>query len=156
MWNWQGESSRAGCVTELLLTYLVSKALLFSSYLVLFIWKLSIQRRWSVDCWPAVLERHLQPEMLDPLPFSFSLKKGREQELWYAVLSCSVMSDAFRPHGLQPTRLLCPWLFSRQEYWSGVPCLPLGDLPNPGFEPRSPALQADSVLSEPPGKPGTE
>ena len=106
-----------------------------------------------VDCWPAVLERHLQPEMLDPLPFSFSLKKGRELELWCAVLSCSVMSDAFRPHGLQPTRLLCPWLFSRQEYWSGVPCLPVGDLPNPGFEPRSPALQADSFLSEPPGKP---
>ena len=35
--------------------------------------------------------------------------------------------------------------FSRQEYWSGLPCPPPGDLPNPGIEPRSPTLQADSV-----------
>ena len=42
--------------------------------------------------------------------------------------------------------------FSRQEYWSGLPCPPPGDLPNPGTEPRSPALQEDSLLSEPPGK----
>ena len=43
--------------------------------------------------------------------------------------------------------------FSRQEYWSGLACPPPGDLPNPGIEPRSLALQADSLLSEPPGKP---
>ena len=35
--------------------------------------------------------------------------------------------------------------FSRQEYWSGLPCPPLGDLPNPGIKPTSPALQADSL-----------
>ena len=50
-------------------------------------------------------------------------------------------------------RLLCPWGFSRQEYWSGLPCPPPGDLPNPGMEPRSPALQADFLPSKPPGKP---
>ena len=43
--------------------------------------------------------------------------------------------------------------FSRQEYWSGLPFPSLWDLPNPGIEPRSPALQADSFPSEPPGKP---
>ena len=43
--------------------------------------------------------------------------------------------------------------FSRQEYWSGLPSSPPGDLPNPGIEPRSPTLQVDSLLSEPPGKP---
>jgi len=43
--------------------------------------------------------------------------------------------------------------FSRQEYWSGLPCPPPGDLPNPGIEPINPALPADSLLSEPPGKP---
>ena len=43
--------------------------------------------------------------------------------------------------------------FSRQEHWSGLPCLPPGHLPNPGIEPRSPALQVDSLPSEPPGKP---
>ena len=39
--------------------------------------------------------------------------------------------------------------FPKQEYWSGLPCLAPGDLPNPGIEPRSPTLQADSLLSEP-------
>ena len=43
--------------------------------------------------------------------------------------------------------------FSRQEYWSGFPLPPSGDLPNPGIEPESPALQADSLLAEPSGKP---
>ena len=42
--------------------------------------------------------------------------------------------------------------FSRQEYWSGVPFPSPGDLPNPGIEPGSPALQADALPSEPPGK----
>ena len=42
--------------------------------------------------------------------------------------------------------------FSRQEYWSGLTCLSLGDLPNPGMEPRSPTLQADTLPSEPPGR----
>ena len=43
--------------------------------------------------------------------------------------------------------------FSRQEYWSGLPCAPLGDLPDPGTEPRSPALQANSSPFQPPKKP---
>ena len=58
---------------------------------------------------------------------------------------------ALQPHGHWPTRLLCPWRFSRQEYWSRLPCPPPGDLPNPGIKPRSPALQEDSLLSEPKG-----
>ena len=41
----------------------------------------------------------------------------------------------------------------QQEYWTGLPCPPPGDLPNPGIEPRSPALQADSLPAEPQGKP---
>ena len=44
------------------------------------------------------------------------------------MLSCSVMSFSLRPHGLQPARLLCPWGFSRQEYWSGLPFPPPGEL----------------------------
>ena len=43
--------------------------------------------------------------------------------------------------------------FSRQEYWSGLPFTSPGDLPDLGTEPRSPALQADSLPSELPGKP---
>ena len=43
--------------------------------------------------------------------------------------------------------------FSRQEYWSGLPFPSPGDLPCPGIEHRSPALQADALTSEPSGKP---
>ena len=43
--------------------------------------------------------------------------------------------------------------FSRQEYWSGLPCPPPGDLLDPGIEPRSSTLQADSLPAEPQGKP---
>ena len=43
--------------------------------------------------------------------------------------------------------------FSRQEYWSGLPFPSPGDLPDPGIKPRSPALQADALPSESPGKP---
>ena len=43
--------------------------------------------------------------------------------------------------------------FSRQEYWSGLPFPSLGDLSDPGIEPRSPVLQADTLTSEPSGKP---
>ena len=43
--------------------------------------------------------------------------------------------------------------FFRQEHWSELPLSSAGDLPNPGMEPRYPALQADSLPSEPPGKP---
>ena len=43
--------------------------------------------------------------------------------------------------------------FPRQEYWSGLPFPSPGDLPDPRIEPGSPALQADSVPSKPPGKP---
>ena len=43
--------------------------------------------------------------------------------------------------------------FSKQEYWSGLPFPSPGDLPNSGMEPGSPALQADALQSEPPGKP---
>ena len=67
------------------------------------------------------------------------------------VLSQSVMSDSLGPHSLEPTRLLWPWGFSRQEYWNRFPRPPPGDLPNPGTEPRSPTLQANSLPSEPPG-----
>ena len=41
--------------------------------------------------------------------------------------------------------------FSRPEYWSGYPFSSPGDLPNPGIEPRSPVLQADSLPAEPQG-----
>ena len=44
--------------------------------------------------------------------------------------------------------------FSRQKYWNGLPFPSPGDLPDPGIKPQSPALQADTLPSEPPGKLG--
>ena len=55
-----------------------------------------------------------------------------------------------------PPQAPFPMGFSRQEYWNGLPFPSLGDLPNPGIKPMSPALQADFLLSEPPGKAFTE
>ena len=46
----------------------------------------------------------------------------------------SVVSSSLQPYGLWPTRPLCPWGLSRQEYWSGFPCLPPGILPHLGIE----------------------
>ena len=43
--------------------------------------------------------------------------------------------------------------FSRQVYWSGLPCPPAGDLPNPGIKPVSAALKGRLFATEPPGKP---
>ena len=73
--------------------------------------------------------------------------------LVFMCVSCSGVYDSLQPHGLWLARLLCPQGFSRQEYCSGLPCPPPGDLPVPGIEPGSPAQQADSLPSEPPGKP---
>ena len=60
-------------------------------------------------------------------------------------------------HSVVSDSLATPWTvacqaplsmeFSRQEYWSGLPFPPPGDLPDPGIEPRSPALQEDSFTS---------
>ena len=61
------------------------------------------------------------------------------------------MSDSLRLHGLYSARLLCPWDSVGQN--TGVGCHSFcRDLPNPEIEPRSPALQADSLPPEPPRK----
>ena len=66
---------------------------------------------------------------------------------WSESENHSVMSNSLWPHGLYS-----PWNSPGQNTGVGSLSLP-GDLPNPGIEPRSPILQADSLPSEPPGKP---
>ena len=69
----------------------------------------------------------------------------------YVCVSCSVVSNSLQPH-----QAPLAMEFSRQEYWSGLLGSPPGDLLNPGIETKGriwPTLQADSLLSEPPGKP---
>ena len=67
-------------------------------------------------------------------------------------VSRSVMSDSLQPWTVAHQAPLS-MEFSRQEYWSGYPFFSSEDLPDPEIEPGSPALQADSLTSEPPGKP---
>ena len=64
-------------------------------------------------------------------------------------LSCVPLCDPMDSSPQAPLSMR----FFRQEYWSGLPCPPPEDLPDPGIEPRSPTLQADSLSSEPSGKP---
>ena len=69
------------------------------------------------------------------------------------MFSCSVDSETLWTEAHQASLSMGHF---RQEYWSGSPFPPLGALPNPGTElafPVSPALQADSLLTEPSGKP---
>ena len=72
--------------------------------------------------------------------------------MYHPVHAYSVMSDSATPWTVACQAPLSMG-FSRQEYWSGLPCPPPAGLPNPGIEYRSPALQADSLPTEPPGKP---
>ena len=72
---------------------------------------------------------------------------------------CACMLSCFSPIRLFATlwtvahQALLSMGFSWQEYWSQLPCPPPGDLPYPRTEPTSLALQVDSLLTEPPGKP---
>ena len=69
------------------------------------------------------------------------------------LFSRLVVSDSFVTPWTAACQALLSVGFSRQEYWSGLPCPPPGDLPNPAIEPGSPALHADSLPAELPGKP---
>ena len=67
-------------------------------------------------------------------------------------VSSSVVSDSLWPPWTVAHQAPLSMGLSIQEYWSGFPFPSPGDLPNPGFDPGSPALQTDSLLSEPSGK----
>ena len=75
----------------------------------------------------------------------------------YTSVKVKVLATQLCPTLCDPTDCSCQvplsMEFSRQEYWSGLPFPSPGDLPDPGREARSPALQAYSLLSEPPGNP---
>ena len=82
------------------------------------------------------------------LPHSCNMQKCSRQKnnktkphfqvwsLFCAMFSCSVMSDSLWHHGLLPTRLLCPWNFSRWEYWSGCHALLQRIFPTQGSNPH--------------------
>ena len=67
----------------------------------------------------------------------------------YMCVCCFNLSKSLQPYELQPVRLLCPWGFSRQKYWSMLPCPLPGNLPNSGTELAflSPALTGGFVTT---------
>ena len=73
----------------------------------------------------------------------------------HCVLACmqSVVSDSLWPPGLGSYQDPLSMKFSRQEYWSGLPFPPPGDLPDPEIEPKSPELAGVFFTTKPPGKP---
>ena len=108
---------------------------------------------WNVDTvvcpiglWRRVTSLKLQSHQIERSGGPDTLKLSHQ--LWTAcsvVQSCLTLSD---PMDYSPPGPLS-MEFSRQEYWSGLSCLPPGDLPNQGIKPispMSPALQADSLL----------
>ena len=113
--------------------------------------------RTSVHCWLNVIKSGLHVLFLILEMFTFSaLNTTSAVGFLVVTLHCEVKS-------LSGVRLFAtPWTvayqaspsmgFSRQDYWSGLPFPSPGDLPNQGIEPGSPALEAGTLTSEPPGK----
>ena len=70
----------------------------------------------------------------------------------WVTWSRSVVSDSLWPYGLQPARLLSPWSYPGKNTGAGCHFLLQEDLPDPGFEPTSPASAGKFIATEPPGK----
>ena len=107
-------------------------------------------------CYPYPQSQFEKPDKCDLLV--------ERHELWIRNIWVQIQALALCAWSLSCVQLfVMPWTvicqtplsmeFSRQEYWTGLPCPPPEDLPNPGIKPRSPILQADSLPSEPPAKP---
>ena len=86
---------------------------------------------WKFYYW--FMQYHLYSTQLDKVSLRLYGFQSLSVCLCCAVLSCSVVSNSLSHHGLQPASLLCPWGFSRQEYWRGLPPPP----PRGSFQPRN-------------------
>ena len=97
------------------------------------------------------------------VPLSFFLEDSCSTMLCQFLLDSEVNQLCYAQSLSHVQHFATPWTaarqallsmgFSRQEYWSGLPCPPPGDLPSPGIEIRQLSLQADSLPFKPPGKP---
>ena len=88
------------------------------------------------------------------------IKKKKKEKIHIIIISaCLCVLSHFSCVQFFVTLWIVAWqvplfmLFSLQEYCSGLTCTPSGHLPNPGIKPASPALQTNSLFTEPPGKP---
>ena len=91
-----------------------------------------------VICWGQLWETHTTPNSV----------------CYYCCLGAQLYPTLLGPHAWTVAHQAPLSIgFPRQEYWSGLPFLPLGGLPDPGIEPRSSALASGFFTAEPPGKP---
>ena len=120
---------------------------LFAACLLMSYWPKKFTRPSPQSLWEAMAQEcgYREADFANSLPLCFMVGA-----LCLVAESCPTLCD---PLDCSRPRLLCPWGFSWQEYWHGLPCPPPGDLPNPGTEPRSPTLWADSLPTELRGKP---
>ena len=118
----------------------------------------SHQHKSSTESHLPVLEEFVDKDIINHLLLIFwRLSMGSLlliNEFHVSVHAHSVVCDSLQPHGLQPRHASLSMGFPRQEYWSGLPFPPLGDLTHPGIEPMSLLLQgqADSLPQVPSGK----
>ena len=107
------------------------------------------------------LEKAEEPDIKLPTSAESSKKQGRSRKTSTSALltiSKPLYGGGGSLFGKSCQTLVTPWTvacqaplsmeFPKQEYWSGLLCPSPGDLPNPGIEPWSPALQADTLLTE--------
>ena len=102
------------------------------------------QRTWSLGLWTSPKVTQNLPRIYMP-PELMVLSESEVNSLSHVRLFAALWTVA---HQAPPSMG-----FSRHKYWSRLPFPSPGDFPDPGIEPRSPALQADTLTSEPPGKP---
>ena len=126
----------------------ISQDIFNKSFLTDFIFKSSFNKILSHH-WLYYLKQRQEGTEAPSLLFVFQV----HVHACACVLGRFSCADSLQPKALKPVSLLFPWEFSRQKYWSDLPCPPPGNLPHPGTEPRSPALQVDSLPVELPGKP---
>ena len=115
----------------------------------------TVQNWYRFDCWSLFVLNIISRT------FSYILKKNFKNTLLkYFIMCACVLDPQSRPTLCNPRdcgpQAALAVKFSRQEYWSALPCSTPGDLPDPGIEPESPASPASQVYSlpaEPSGKP---
>ena len=103
---------------------------------------------------------HMAFSLCELIPcVSSSLDEDKAPPWWLHLTLCCVLSHSVMSTLCDPMDCRPPGTSvygdspGKNLHWSGLPCPPPGHLPNPGVEPRSPTLQADSLPPEPPGKP---
>ena len=108
--------------------------------------KLQVWFLLNAYCFPTIIKLNISTQTIvswgPPVHYDYMHAESRFSRVWLFATLWTIASQAPLSMG-----------FSRQEYWSGLPCPPPGDLPDSGIEPASPALASRFFTAEPPGKP---